>query len=168
MKKIHYKLSLLLLFSMVNFNVQAQNMYMRPTTGTFSTFPIESIGKLTFNNGNLLVTNSTGPNASFAIADLRYLTFNAALSTTEQVPKSARSFYAYPNPVSNFLNLSTADSSVLVGSIQVISVEGRLLLQQNEQPSSSKTIDVSALPQGLYLCKVTSGNLTQTIKFLKQ
>ena len=168
MKNLHYKLSLLLLFGVVSSGVNAQTMYVQTNLGEISSFPIETIGKLTFPSGNLLVSNTTIPNATLGLADVRKITFNAALSTTQQQVSPARFFYIYPNPVRDLLRIGSNDNALLVSEIAIISLDGRLLSQQNQQGTTGNTIDVSALPSGLYLCKVTSGSEIQTIKFLKQ
>lgn len=168
MKRQQYKLLLLVLFGVLNSIVNGQTMYVRTNSQDISTFPIETIGKLTFASGNLLVSNTTIPNATFGLVDVRKITFSAALSTVQQQVSLARAFYVYPNPVRELLQIGTNDNTLLVKQIAVISLEGRLLLQQNLPSGADKTINVSALPAGLYLCKVTSGSQTQTIKFLKK
>lgn len=168
MKHKHYKLGLLLLFGVVSSGVRSQTMYVRTTAGEISSFPIETIGKLTFPSGNLLVSNTAGPNAAFGLSDLRKITFNAALGTTQQQVSTARAFYVYPNPARDLLRIGSNENALLVTQIAVISLEGRLLLQQNQQGSTDKTLDVSGLPSGLYICKIASSSETQTIKFLKQ
>lgn len=163
----HHKLSLLLFFALVSSSVRAQTMYVRTNSQGISSYPIETIGKLTFPSGNLLVTNTTGSNATIGLSDVRKITFNAALGTTQQQASPSSAFYLYPNPTGNEVHIGSRDEALLASEISVVSIEGRLLLQQNQQDSAG-TIDVSALPSGLYLCKITSGSQTQTIKFLKQ
>lgn len=86
-----------------------------------------------------------------------------ALSTVEYATISK--FKMYPNPVSNNL---TIDGS-LTGNYQleVINNLGQVILKQN-QNTSSISLDVSNLTQGLYFLNITSedGN-SQTFKFIK-
>jgi hypothetical protein len=77
-------------------------------------------------------------------------------------------FYAYPNPASHILNISGSNTMQLVSQIEILSLEGRLLLQQKPSNESVPQVDISALPQGMYLCKITNGNQQQILKFLKQ
>lgn len=168
MKHQHYKLGLLLLFGLVDSGVRSQTMYVQTNLGEISSFPIESIGKLTFPSGNLLVSNTNNPNATFGLSEMRKITFNAALSTAQQQVSLARAFYVYPNPARELLQIGSNDKTLLVIKIAVFSLEGRLLIQQNQNNAADNTIDISALPTGFYLCKVTSGSATQAIKFLKQ
>jgi hypothetical protein len=66
------------------------------------------------------------------------------------------------------LNISSSNAMQLVENIQILSLEGRLLMQQKPTNTTDTQIDISALPQGMYLCKITNGNQQQTLKFLKQ
>ena len=148
--------------------VNAQTMFVRPITGSQTSYPVGEIQKLTFANGNMLVTNNTGTNGTFALSGLRYVSFtDFNLATT--IPELATNkYYAYPNPASHVLNISGSNTLQRISNIQVISLEGRLLLDQKPANESTPQIDISALPQGMYLCTLTIGNQQETIKFLKQ
>ncbi len=50
----------LLLFGVAFSGMKAQTMYVRPITGTQSSYGVATIKNLTFSNGNLVVTNLTG------------------------------------------------------------------------------------------------------------
>jgi hypothetical protein len=139
-------------------------MYVRPITGIQSAYSLATIKNLTFSNGNLVVTNLTGGNGTFALSGNRYLNFtDLTLATpTHELVKS--SFYAYPNPATTVLNITNEDQSQILSHLEIISLEGRVVIEQN-----SPQVAVASLPQGIYFCKITSNNnQTQTIKFLKQ
>jgi len=166
MKQQCYKLSFVFFFALCLSGLKAQTMYVRPITANQIAYPVANISKLTFNAGNLLVANTTGANGTYVLADLRYLNFTnltLSLPTLEKV----KSFYLYPNPVSSILNLA-GDDQAPIERIDIISFEGRLLLQQSQMTSNALQVDVTTLPQGLYFCRITSGSNSQTIKFLKQ
>ena len=145
----------------------AQTMYVRPIFGNQSIYPVANIQKLTFENGNLLVTNTTGSNGLYALADNRYINFtDLTLGTINPIAVENR-FYVYPNPSNQWLNIANTNSSQTPNFVEVISVEGKLLMQYNPSTANYQ-IDISTLPQGMYLCKIISGNQMQTLKFLKQ
>ncbi len=143
--------------------VKAQTMYVRPITGTQSSYPVFDIQKLTFENGNLIVTNNNGSNGTFALSDNRYINFtDLTLGTvSHQVVKN--SFYVYPNPTATLLNIANDDTSQTILNLEIISLEGRVLIKQNRPQ-----VEIAFLPTGMYLCRITSTNKTQIIKFLKQ
>ena len=148
-------------------SINAQTMFVQPITGSQTTYPVADIQKLTFENGNMLVTNNTVASGTFALSELRYVSFTDFNLGTTNPELATNKFYAYPNPASQMLNISGSNAMQLVSQIQILSLEGRLLMQQkttNDVPQ----MDVSVLPQGMYLCKITNGNQQQTLKFLKQ
>jgi hypothetical protein len=146
---------------------KAQTMYVRPIAGNQTTYPVADIQKLTFDNGNMLVTNITGASGTFALSSLRYVSFtDFALGTTTLIENNK--FYAYPNPASHLLTISGSNLMQGVENIQILSLEGRLLLQQKPTNTTTPQVDISGLPQGMYLCKITNGNQQQIIKFIKQ
>ena len=159
------KLCLLLLLACSM--MQAQTMYVRPVLGSQTSYPVADIQKLTFDNGNMLVTNNIGASGSFALSGLRYVSFTDFNLATTNPELATNKFYAYPNPANHILNISGSNTIQRVDNIQILSLEGRLLLQQ-KPANDSLQVDISALPQGMYLCKITNGNQQQTLKFLKQ
>ena len=158
MKIIHTALILFLCFG-----VNAQTMFVRPITGTQSVYPVTDIQKLTFSGGNLIVNNTNGSSGTFALAGNRYINFtDLTLGTiSQQVVKN--SFYVYPNPVSTVLNITNEDPAQSINHLEIISLEGRVVMKKN-----TFQVDISALPRGMYFCRITSNKQTQTIKFLKQ
>ena len=76
------KLIALLLFGVAFSGLKAQTMYVRPNTGAQSSYAIANIKNLTFSGGNLVVTNITGGNVTFPLSSNRYLNFtNLTLAT---------------------------------------------------------------------------------------
>ena len=167
MKHQYNKLSFVFLFGLCLSGLNAQTMYVRPTTGSQVAYSVANISKLTFNAGNLLVTNITGANGTYLLTDLRYLNFTNLTLGLPPLQK-AKPFYLYPNPVSTILHLAVDDQAPLIDHIEIISFEGRLLQQQNQITGNAPQVDVTTLPQGMYFCRITSGSNNQTIKFLKQ
>jgi hypothetical protein len=159
-KPLTFLFSLVCLFLLEG--VEAQNMYVR-TNSNQTTYSLANIKKLTFSGGNLVVTNLTGVDGTFSLSGNRYLNFtNLTLATpTHELVKN--SFYVYPNPVTSVLNITNQDPSQTITHLEIISLEGRVVLEQN-----TPQVAVASLPQGMYFCRITSNNQTQTIKFLKQ
>jgi hypothetical protein len=149
-------------------SASAQTMFVRPISGSQSTYPVADIQKLTFDNGNMIVTNNTGASGTFALSGLRYVSFTDFNLGTTNPELATNKFYAYPNPASHVLNISGSNTMLSVGQIEILSLEGRLLMQQKPANESAPQVDISALPQGIYLCKITNGNHQQTLKFLKR
>lgn len=152
-----------LLFGIAFSGMKAQTMYVRPITGAQEAYSVATIKNLTFSNGNLVVTNLTGADGTFALSGNRYLNFTDLTLTTPTQELIKNSFYVYPNPVTSVLNITNQDPSQAITHLEIISLEGRVVLAQN-----TPQVAVASLPQGMYFCRITSNNQTQTIKFLKQ
>lgn len=82
-------------------------------------------------------------------------------SGTDKVQINKSSLVVYPNPVKDVLYLETSDK---IDGIGIFSSQGQCLLQTKE----TVQINVSALPQGMYLLKVTTDDKVEMIKFLKK
>lgn len=146
----------------------AQTMFVRPLVGNQTSYPVPNIQKLTFVNGNLVVTNELGPNGTFPLAENRYINFTNLNLGTSSSAATENKFYVYPNPSSQWLNINNSNHPHHMPSlVEIISIDGKLLMQQI--PTTSNVyIDISSLPQGMYLCRISSDNQQQTLKFLKQ
>ena len=163
MKKTHIIFAVFFCIS-----INAQTMYIRPSAGSQTSYAVAGIQKLTFDNGNMLVTNNAGINGNFALSGLRYINFTDLTLATATQELVKNKYYAYPNPASHVLNISGSKTMQRVSQIEILSLEGRVLLQQ-KQANNSPQVDIVALPQGMYLCKITNqNNQSQTLKFLKQ
>ena len=76
----------------------------------------------------------------------------------------ASSFKAYPNPVTNVLNLSYSSE---IASVEVFNMLGQKVLVKELNVAQGQ-IDMSNLNSGNYLVKVTADGQTKTIKVIKQ
>lgn len=167
MKKI-----LALLFSFVCLfvleGVHGQNMYVM-TNSDQTTYSLANIKKLTFSSGNLVVSPNSGSFDSYALSAMRYLNFvNLSLGTKKYV-QSPKNIVLYPNPVEDFLHLSFVNALQGAIQIQICTLEGRVVQQQNHiDNSNTATLSVIGLSSGLYLCKASNGNTSETIKFIKK
>jgi hypothetical protein len=166
MKKI--LLSMLFLFGLAFSGANAQTMYVRAVSGAQTAYPVANIQKLTFSGGNLVVTNTTGANGTYALAGNRYLNFtDLTLANTSNELVNNR-FYVYPNPVTSVLHITNQAQAQPISHLEIFSLQGRLLFEQNPLDTNTAQVDVAILPQGMYFCKITSNNNSQTIQFLKQ
>ncbi|MEZ4890558.1 MAG: T9SS type A sorting domain-containing protein [Crocinitomicaceae bacterium] len=84
--------------------------------------------------------------------DLGYLSVNNTSNVT---------FSAYPNPTKNVLNITASEE---VSSVSILSLDGKVVTT-----STSNTVDVSALTNGVYMYEVTTVNGKKAInKFVKE
>jgi len=68
----------------------------------------------------------------------------------------------HPNPASNWLTITTAGK---VQEIKVLDLTGQTILQEK---GNTKRLNVEALPSGIYLLTITTSQVQQTVRFIKQ
>jgi hypothetical protein len=154
--------------ALMSCSLSAQTMYVRPLVGTQSSYNTDNVQKLTFSNGNMLVTSTLGAVESNSLVGNRYINFTDLTLSTFNPAEVQSGFYVYPNPSSELLYVTNIHPNKSIELVQVVSLEGKLLLGQKPASTSNVELNIVALPQGIYLCNITSGNQLQTIKFIKQ
>ncbi|HET8839405.1 MAG TPA: T9SS type A sorting domain-containing protein [Flavobacteriaceae bacterium] len=122
--------------------------------------------------GTYNYTNSAGPSTNLGGVDffgaeatnemyVDNLVFAEGVLATEQF--SGKTFQVYPNPVSNRMYVQ---SQTIVDEVTIYDLLGKIVLQS--QPGTiSPSIDTSSLTSGMYMAKITSGNVSKTMKILK-
>lgn len=94
-----------------------------------------------------------------------------SLSNVEKVTIDSRiTLSLFPNPVGNQLMFVTGED-MKNATISIAGQDGRTLLSQkfgNINGSNKNTIDVSALPAGIYILRLKDNNRVSTQKFIKQ
>ncbi len=98
----------------------------------------------------------TGVNGSFVIS-----AYDASLATSTF---DNASFVAYPNPVKDVLNLSYTQN---IDKVQVVNLLGQEVITKSINATQSQ-IDMSNLPIGTYLVRVTANDEVKTIKVIKE
>lgn len=89
----------------------------------------------------------------FAMDNLEYEAADASIVGNEI------NFSVYPNPTSEILNIISSE-----GIIQLTNLSGKVILTKKQQGKS--TIDVSSLPNGIYLIHLQTENIITTRKIV--
>ena len=112
------------------------------------------------------------PENSFEITDIyangTELTFHVHFFDTgvEEYPMSDN-VRVYPNPAADVIQVHCAGLDVLVGSVEVFDVYGKLLNIANVVGNPAN-INVSALSPGIYFLRLTTNQGIVTKRFVKQ
>lgn len=142
--------------------------------GTQATFPSnpESFGnEVGLNWTYEYVFNTAGhydyqcdPHAAFGMVGT--VTVNTA---TDADVVAEKNFSLFPNPASDYIELLLRENNGLSSVLKVYSVNGTLIeqkvLPQNVQ---SYRYDLTRFNKGIYYMKITAGDKTNVVKFLKQ
>lgn len=73
----------------------------------------------------------------------------------------------YPNPVGYYITIVPDMGKDISGVIEILSPEGRIILMEQIVFKRQVTLDLSALSQGIYLCRYRAGSTIKTSKFIK-
>jgi hypothetical protein len=152
--------------------LQAQGkLYVKEKSGTQTSYAFNSIRKLTFSSGNMIVTKTDDNTSSYGLSDIRYLSFRDIITDVKPVGIDEISITSlYPNPVIDQLNISYESPDAKNVQIEIIDVQGRVLLNQtisSQNGTNLAKITVANLAGGLYICRLLNGSNPETIKFLK-
>lgn len=77
------------------------------------------------------------------------------------------SFSMYPNPAIDELVLTCQSTNNQSLQIDIIDIQGKVVLSETIGATNQLTINVSNLSKGLYLCRLIQGSTIETSKFLK-
>jgi hypothetical protein len=123
--------------------------------GTFSTVYLEGLDE-----GEILYIGVWRWNGS---DDGTFLVsaYDESLSTSDF---NLESMSVYPNPVKDVLNISYSNT---ISNVELFNLLGQQVIE-NKLNTNEAAIDMSHLPAGTYLAKVTSNDKVQTIKVIKQ
>lgn len=142
-------------------------MNIRPFSGSLSTIPVTDIEKITFSNGNLIVTKNNNTNDPFVISSIRYIDFTNFTLNTPETNLLSKKIYIYPNPVKDYINIECRECIHLINKIIILSLEGKKIFESHYVQPSEIQIDISSLPKGTYFGILNFENKTETIKFIK-
>lgn len=117
--------------------------------------------------GYYKIKNSTGALAvagqdyTFSQQKLFKVVQTSSLLGTNEIKEKA-SFVIYPNPASDFLNITKVSDKA---KFEIYNAVGQLVKAGNIE---NNQVRVSELSKGTYIIKVKDDNITETIKFIKE
>lgn len=170
MKHKLLKLNAVLLLGVALTPLQGQTyLNMRPTTGTQTTHTLSTIRKLTFpTTGNMTVTNKSDATSTYVLNDQRYMKFSDVNTGLDDASVAKAALQLYPNPAVDVLNVQIAKAVNQSVTVEIISIDGKMLYKAQLSGSSTHQINVSQFMQGIYLCRVNNGTSIETTKFFKK
>ena len=149
--------------------LQAQTMYVKQSNGTQTAYAYSNLRKMTFAPGIVTVQKTDNTTAVYALSSIKYLSFyDFTTGINESQTAAVNTLLTYPNPASDMLNIDLRRTKNEVGRISILNIEGKVMQTQKTSGMGILTINLSQLPQGIYLCRYTSGTETKTVKIVKK
>ena len=123
--------------------------------GTKASYALTNMQKIVFASNAMTVKMKTGADVTGVVR----VSFSQGDTGIEN-PKAESSIFVFPNPVQSYLTVSGVAKDV---KINLLNLNG-VLLQSVFAQDDTTDIDVSALPQGVYLLRIGD----KAVKFIKQ
>jgi len=94
----------------------------------------------------------------------------ALTSPVDEVPLPDEVFKAFPNPANDFVTAQLNFQEPTDVSLIIANIEGRILSVQNEKSLTNRNVqlDVSSIPNGSYLLRVSTSEGTKTTQIIVQ
>jgi hypothetical protein len=163
------KLSIVLLLGPALTGVQAQTMFVKESNGIQTAYALSNMRKIFFSAGNLTVTETDNSSGVYALNGLRCLNFSDLTPGLEEhLDIQDQRIITYPNPATNVLNIDLSGVCIPEGTISILSIEGKTIKNQKVTGGSIISVDLSQLPEGIYLCRYSSLRKILTVKIIKQ
>jgi IgGFc binding protein/Secretion system C-terminal sorting domain len=142
--------------------------YANDSTWSWAQIPVaSSLHKLEADSGVVAYAYQYGEScgAGFNVGGLR---MKNSVTTAQPEVETTTGFNLYPNPASDFVNLTQIKSAQENLHLSVWSMDGRMLLEETLIRPPYR-LNIAALPAGMYLLKVDSSvkNKNQTLRFIK-
>ena len=113
---------------------------------------VSASGKIYFSDDYMYIDDGTALPYSFAVGNIRKMTFDEILGVRDIVTES---FKVYPNPAHNELYISGDDFGPY--RYALYAMDGRLLLSGKVQ--NGEAIPIDDIPTGLYILKINNTSL---------
>ena len=159
----------LLAFNFSLSTVFAQTMYVKQSNGTQTAYALSNVRKMTFSAGNVTVQKTDNTTVEYLLSGMKYLSFqDFTTGINEQQMAAGNTLLTYPNPVNDVLKIDLRGTKNQGGSISILTLDGKVMQTQQTEGTGTVTLNLSQLPQGIYLCRYSSGTETKTVKIIKQ
>ena len=170
MKHKLLKLNAVLLLGVALAPLQGQTyLNVKPKSGTQTTHTMSAIRKLTFpSTGNMTVTNKSAATSTYVLNDQRYMKFSDVNTGLDDTSVTKSALQLYPNPAVDVLNVQIAKAVNQSVTVEIISIDGKMLYKVQLSGKSTHQINLSQFRQGIYLCRVNNGTSIETTKFFKK
>jgi hypothetical protein len=146
---------------LVSSTLYAQKLVVRMNNGVENSEPLSSVQKLYFAGNQIVVDYFTGSDDNYLLSDVRKLYFDLNVSVEEAQLSVQGKLIVSPNPANNSITILGIPK--VPGRLSVYSIDGSMVISR-EISSDHETLDISNLPQGLYLVNVPG----LTSKFVKR
>ena len=113
--------------------------------------------------------NTAGNSESYWLEELRFLTFSDIIIGIDHPERAGLKdgFRIFPNPVKEYLTISSFPDEALNGLVEVAGLDGNVIKSSMVTDVTELKIDVQDLVDGIYICRLSNKKGWHTEKFIK-
>lgn len=170
-KKLFWTTAGLLIFGYAF--LYSQSITVNEKNGNKTSYTMKAIRKITFSDNELIINKKIGtfqtlPTSNFLFIDFQNINtgFNSGVRA---LTKSSSTLVSYPNPFNKSLTIVLPNTQNENTEISLLTLDGRVVyyLRIKNDLSKEKTIDVTDINKGVYICKIQSNGIISTKKIVK-
>jgi hypothetical protein len=160
LNKTKFILTLFLMTLISYQKIAAQSLNVNNQNGQNSSYALQDVRRLTFENSNLVVLLFNGNSFSFPLATLSNYRYNVSVADLEELLFNANDWQlmVFPNPTSDQLTIRFSLIKEEEISYSISDLSGKILLSNNlglqTTGDHSFTMSTSDLPKGNYILRI--------------
>jgi hypothetical protein len=153
--------------------LKSQSIYFNFTNGTNSSYNLQDVRKITFDADLMNLHLWDGSMFSWNVSTIGYYEHNQSSSNVQELLNVANSWDVaiFPNPPSTTLNVIYNLPKEDEITIALFDMQGNLILQKSLGKQvfgeHQETLDLTNIPQGTYVCRISGRQNTITKTAIK-
>lgn len=172
-KKFHLAYFVLFLLFLFPKELISQNIFVNNQDQTSSSYSIEEVQRLTFEDNQMILRLFDGTEFNFSLSELANYQYNDQTMSTETFLAQANAWElnVYPNPTKDVVNISfnLLDASQI--SYIVFDIKGRKVMEKKlpmlDQGKNNIDISLGDLASGTYLIQLATEHVKISRKLIK-
>lgn len=152
----------------------AQSIYFNYTNGTEASYALVDVRKITFDDDVMNLHFNDGSLYSWNVSTIGYYQYDESQVNVQEWLNQVNAWEVnvYPNPTDARLNLQFNVPAADDVSLSLHDAQGKLILEKKlgALPTGvdHEMLDLEALPQGIYVCRIAGRQHTITKQIVKQ
>jgi hypothetical protein len=153
--------------------LRAQSIHFNYTDGTYASYNLEDVRKITFDADLMNLHLWDGSVYAWNVSTIGYYEYDESSLNVQEWLSSANAweFVIFPNPTSTTLNVRYNLPKEDEITIALLDMQGKLIQQKNlgKQVSGEhqEILDLTSIPQGTYVCRISGQQNTITKPVIK-
>jgi hypothetical protein len=152
----------------------AQSIHFNYTNGTNASYNLQDVQKITFDADVMNLHLLDGSIYAWNVSSIGYYEYDESLVTVEDWLNKANAWEVavYPNPTDGLLNVQfnlPKEDKVIIG---LYDVQGKGIMEKSlgniTTGEHKEMLDLTQLPNGTYVCRITGQHYSITKKVFKQ